>query len=933
MAAAAFSLTLSSPASKPHKLCTSYYSKPINASFSASLPCKRSPRTALKIVRAVSISSPDLRTGPDDLVASILSKVNQSDGGVSLTKEEHKEVAEVAQELQKYCVEAPVKCPLIFGDLVPDDLASWDEETLFGSTGEWDVVYCSVPTSPGGGYRSAFGRLFFKTKEMIQAVEAPDTVRNKVSFTALGLLDGEVSLKGKLNALDEKWIQVVFEPPELKVGGLEFRYGGQSEVKLQITYIDEKIRLGNFSGKRCKYAGQSVQRALPIRVITVGKKRSLGVQLVVDEYIGKLKYYCKVEDVQLRSNPKNTGDVKAQIKDEDMAVMNIISSDDWVVMLDENGLDIGSEQMAELMGDAGSTGASRISFCIGGPYGHGPKMRERANISIKLSSMVLNHQIALLVLVEQLYRIVKHLGMVTKYLLLCVLECLTEASSLGLWYLTIRQCLFSDANLAVCLNSPMDERFLFVMVIPGADSREINHVVEETFGRYTSKALKRNGKGVAIVWFRNDLRVLDNEALLKAWDSSEMVLPVYCVDPRHFQTTYHFGFPKTGALRAQFLMECLADLRKNLMNRGLNLLIRHGKPEEIIPSLAKLFGAHAVYAQKETCSEELNVERLVRKNLQQVVLSSQSNDKSANHPQLKLIWGTTMYHLDDIPFDHSSLPDVYTQFRKASFVSIEAKCTVRGCIRIPSSFGPPPSVVDWGSVPLIEQLGLHSPKASSHGTQILIYDAFRRIKNDLLKVYKETRNEMLGPDYSTKFSPWLASGSVSPRYIYEEVAPENWRTNGVKTRNYLNPGEMAAQVHFTCMFLQIVCSFLVRDMGIDWRMGAEWFETCLLDYDPCSNYGNWTYGAGVGNDPREDRYFRIPKQAQNYDPEGEYVAYWLPQLNALPKERRNFPGGSYIEQIVSLKHGNINQNRNQNDGLTRTGRRNNFGGKHAQVNR
>ncbi|ESR63371.1 putative plastid-lipid-associated protein 8 [Citrus sinensis] len=224
MAAAAFSLTLSSPVSKPHTFCTSYYSKPINASFSASLPCKRSPRTALKIVRAVSISSPDLRTGPDDLVASILSKVNQSDGGVSLAKEEHKEVAEVAQELQKYCVEAPVKCPLIFG--------------------EWDVVYCSVPTSPGGGYRSAFGRLFFKTKEMIQAVEAPDTVRNKVSFTALGFLDGEVSLKGKLNALDEKWIQVVFEPPELKVGGLEFRYGGQSEVKLQITYIDEKIRLG-----------------------------------------------------------------------------------------------------------------------------------------------------------------------------------------------------------------------------------------------------------------------------------------------------------------------------------------------------------------------------------------------------------------------------------------------------------------------------------------------------------------------------------------------------------------------------------------------------------------------------------------------------------------------------------------------------------------
>lgn len=44
--------------------------------------------------------------------------------------------------------------------------------------------------------------------------------------------------------------------------------------------------------------------------------------------------------------------------------------------------------------------------------------------------------------------------------------------------------------------------------------------------------------------------------------------------------------------------------------------------------------------------------------------------------------------------------------------------------------------------------------------------------------------------------------------------------------------------------MKIVCSFLVRDMGIDWRMGAEWFETCLVDYDPASNYGNWTYGAG-----------------------------------------------------------------------------------------
>ncbi|KAI3435381.1 uncharacterized protein J3R85_006109 [Psidium guajava] len=189
---------------------------------------RRLQRRSSGVRASVSVSEPRVDTGrPDDLVASILSKVLQSDGGVSLEKEEHKQVAEVAQELQKYCVSQPVKSPLIFG--------------------EWDVVYCSNPTSPGGGYRSALGRVFFRTKEMVQALEAPDTVRNKVSFSALGFIDGEVSLKGKLKALDDTWIQVIFEMPKLKVGEMEFQYGGESEVKLQITYIDERIRLGKGS--------------------------------------------------------------------------------------------------------------------------------------------------------------------------------------------------------------------------------------------------------------------------------------------------------------------------------------------------------------------------------------------------------------------------------------------------------------------------------------------------------------------------------------------------------------------------------------------------------------------------------------------------------------------------------------------------------------
>lgn len=159
-----------------------------------------------------------------------------------------------------------------------------------------------------------------------------------------------------------------------------------------------------FSGEaNSKSLARSV-RVLPFKLLTVGKNRSTGVQMVFQEYVEKLRRYCSVEDIQVRSNPKKTGDVKAQIKGEDNKAMQHITPKDWVVLLDENGKDITSEQLANLIGDTGTAGASAIVFCIGGPYGHGQQLRMRADVTIRLSSMVLNHQIALIVLIEQLYR-------------------------------------------------------------------------------------------------------------------------------------------------------------------------------------------------------------------------------------------------------------------------------------------------------------------------------------------------------------------------------------------------------------------------------------------------------------------------------------------------------------------------------------------------
>ncbi|EPS66262.1 hypothetical protein M569_08514, partial [Genlisea aurea] len=157
-------------------------------------------------------------------------------------------------------------------------------------------------------------------------------------------------------------------------------------------------------GHRSKYAGRSL-RAVPIRILTVGKSRSPGVQLTLDDYIGKLKNYCPVEDVRVKSNPRNARDITAQIEHEDIAAVSVIKSTDLVVVLDEGGIEVGSQQMASLIAEATeNTGILSMVFCIGGPYGHGKQLRNRADITILLSSLVLNHEIALLVLIEQLYR-------------------------------------------------------------------------------------------------------------------------------------------------------------------------------------------------------------------------------------------------------------------------------------------------------------------------------------------------------------------------------------------------------------------------------------------------------------------------------------------------------------------------------------------------
>ena len=74
---------------------------------------------------------------------------------------------------------------------------------------------------------------------------------------------------------------------------------------------------------------------------------------------------------------------------------------------------------------------------------------------------------------------------------------------------------------------------------------------------------------------------------------------------------------------------------------------------------------------------------------------------------------------------------------------------------------------------------------------------------------------------------------------------------------------------------QNAASYLMYNLGVKWTWGAAWFENRLIDYDPCSNWLNWAYIAGVGNDPRQGRQFSIESQSARYDAKGEYTRYWL----------------------------------------------------------
>jgi len=418
-----------------------------------------------------------------------------------------------------------------------------------------------------------------------------------------------------------------------------------------------------------------------------------------------------------------------------------------------------------------------------------------------------------------------------------------------------------------------------------------------------------------IIWFRNNLRLADNECITRALDECDEVLCVYILDSKIWDASGKSS--RMGSIRAQFILESLRELEQEIKELGGSIEFIKGRAVDEIPRVMESFGADRCYAQKEDAWEETEQERLL-----------------ANQINLILTGGKGIWEEADLPFALESLPAVFSSFRR----KVEKKMQIRNLFPSPKSIS-----CSWKTkteLPTLSSLGFE--ECPNDERAVLDFRGGEKEANkwmnqwiwerDCLKDYKETRNGMVGADYSSKLSPWLSIGCISAVEVYWEIkkyeeerlandstywlffellwreffrfvarryGPQIFQRNGIKESDekktlgdpktfkrwkegrtpnaFVNANmiELKKTGWMSNRGRQNVASYLVHDLGQDWLAGARHFEEQLIDYDPCSNYGNWMYLGGVGNDPRPNRAFNLEKQAEYYDPDEKFRNLWL----------------------------------------------------------
>ena len=431
-----------------------------------------------------------------------------------------------------------------------------------------------------------------------------------------------------------------------------------------------------------------------------------------------------------------------------------------------------------------------------------------------------------------------------------------------------------------------------------------------------------------VFWFRQDLRLHDPVALQQAIDictqRSCWLLPVFVHDSA-MQAQTAWGFVRTGPHRHVWQAMALQALDARLRSMGSRLLQISGSPAQVLSGLLQRLGNALLVCEDIAAPEEQAVIRSLR----------------SRGLEVKTVWQSTLMAPEQLPFAPEQVPDHFTAFRQAL-----ERAGVRPAspLPVPGAWPALPPDALWDAVitplpgppappPLPEadeRSSFPFERPAWHGDEAAaLAHVARYCARGLPHLYKQTRNATHGTDFSTKWSAWLASGALSPRQAWAEVAAFEarhgasessdwirlellWRDHfrwlhrkhglrlyraqglsclGTPTHDaaaferwcqgqtghpFIDAGmrELARTGFLSNRLRQNVASYLIHDLGCDWRAGAAWFESRLIDYDVYSNQGNWLYLSGRGTDPRGSRRFNPDKQARDYDPEGVYQKLW-----------------------------------------------------------
>lgn len=408
--------------------------------------------------------------------------------------------------------------------------------------------------------------------------------------------------------------------------------------------------------------------------------------------------------------------------------------------------------------------------------------------------------------------------------------------------------------------------------------------------------------------FSNDLRLHDNPALQMAADEVDTLLCVYCLPLSKINRLPYHTNP-LGPWRQQFLLQSLADLAQQLTRLGQQLLIVLEHPLNTLPALITQYNVTSLYRSQHAGTYE----------------NQSWQALTERYPYLSFTTtpSHTLFTPEELPFHIEQLPPTFSQFRKR-VDELPIRQPLPNLTRLPA---PPKNLLHFD---VLSPLLTHHRSMFQGGEQAALGQLETYFSSRAPSNYKQTRNALDGWESSTKFSPWLALGSLSANTLierlhhYESHVERNnstawikfellWREyfqwyahryptrlfafRGIKPhgpntsyyaeryRRWCN-GNTPYPIVNACMHQlnqtgymsnrgrQLVASCLVHELSLDWRYGAAYFEQQLLDYDVASNWGNWQYIAGVGADPKEHRHFHLEKQTQRYDPDGTFIRKW-----------------------------------------------------------